>query len=745
MHALTLLLVSASAADVWADSLSSLPDPLYAHRDPGQPEPIVPRVRAVVYPTMGLPALVAYGGELDVFVRIESQTVRVKDWQVRISTRASPGSASFALAILTAEHDPKLALTRLRVRVSARAPRELYDLQVDGPRLHDIQPNAVRIYGVVPSQYRFAVMADHQLWDPSWKLHEPERSARDWPHRGEQDDNRAMARQQLAELALLDPEFVIHAGDLMFGLDYAREYAEAWRFWREAHFATFMLPGNHDAYATYGVQLPGAPLRVAAGLAACHHLITTSFDWPQAFALLECVYGDIKGFLFSDLRRDGLSYWRRTFGPPYYSWDYGDLHFVALNTYDGSAARRHSYALYVDALDLHLGAPAVDNFGGTLGEEQLRWVAEDLDRASRAGKTVVVIGHHDPRGNLTVPAKDRYQANQPFPTNPLGLGPFQEWNYDGEGWSSEGEGQRGCERPTQHTGTRLLKLLAEHASYYIDGHAHRDEHRRYAVGDEVAPGIRARHAMEFLRVTTATSAPSSPLDYWGYRLIAVRGRQLAIEAYDKAHNLGAIPSGNLWSEEKSATQQWVVSGLPRPTTGVLRFRLPERRKGWRFIDVAAHAEAPLLDVLPASGKGRLATWIVGTRVEPPPDTAFPAPSGAQMKRLFQAEPARHNRPPIPSLVIRRLGDDALPTSSAQRVWVGDPVELDALATRDPDGDAILMTFITTPDGHERRARTVPWVFTTAGRFQIAVEALDMHGARARQRWQVRVVTRPRHH
>jgi 3',5'-cyclic AMP phosphodiesterase CpdA len=722
-----LLLLSSLSLDARSDSLSSLPDPLYAYRDPGQPEPIAARVRAIVYPTLGLPALVGHRGELDVLVRSESSNITLPDWKVRIATRL-PGAA-FALEVLSAERDESLALTKLHVRIPARAPRETYHLTVEGRSLRDTQPNAVRITGVVSPEYRFAVLADHQLWDPSWKIHDPDRSARDWPRRGETDENRAMARQQLAELALLDPDFVIHAGDLLFGLDYAREYDEAWRFMQESPVATFMVPGNHDGYATYGVQLAGTPLRLAAGLAACHHLVKPPFDWPRAFALLQCVYGDIKGFLFSQLRRDGLSYWRRTFGPLYYAWDHGDLHFVALNTYDGTPARRHSYALYVDALDLHLGAPAVDNFGGELGEEQLRWLADDLARARRMGKTVVVIGHHDPRGNLTVPEADRYQANRPFPTSPLGLGPFQEWNYEGPAWSSAGNDRPGSESPTRHSGTRLLELLVEHAAYYVDGHAHRDEHRRYAAGEEVAPGIRARHPIEFLRVTTASSAPASPTAYWGYRLITVRGRQLAIEAYDRANQLESLPGGNLWTEATSATAQWVRCGLPRPTTGLLRFRLPERPKGWRFLDVQTQEELPLYDLAPAASKGKPATFMVGVRIEPPAEAPFPVAPGT---RRFEARPAHGNRAPLPALQIRRSADDREPTSGVLRVVAGEPVELNAQATRDPDGDAVRMIFITTPDGREARAHAVPWTFPTIGRFSVTVEAMDGHGAKARK-------------
>ena len=718
-----------------ADSLSSLPDPLYAHSTPPQPEPIFGRVRNLVYPTLGLPALVPYAGELDVFVRTDSASVDPRAWKLQLLLRPTGTAARFPLAVLAVGRDAARGLTKIRVRVPARAPRAVYDLEVAGPQVRDTQPNAVRVYGVARGQFRFGVIADHQLWDPSWKMQPGDRNAGDYPRRGEREGNRAMARQELAELGFFDPEFVVHAGDLIFGLELAKEYEEAWRLWKEASFASFMLPGNHDAYATYGVRLRGTPTRVLAGLTSCQQHVNPPFDWPKAFALLECVYGDIKGYLFSDLRGDGLSYWRRTFGPAYYSWDYGDLHFVALNTYDGTPARRHSYALYVDAFDLHLGAPAVDNYGGELSDEQLKWLEQDLQRAARAGRTVVVFGHQDPRGTLDVPAEARYQPNLPFPTSPLGLGPFQEWNYESAGWSSDGS--RREERAHEHSGTRLLRLLARYASYYIDGHAHLDSHRVYAPGEELAPGVRARRSIDFLRVTTASSTPRRGNDFWGYRLIEVDGRVLNTAPYDPSRGLGSVPAGNLWIEAKSATRLLAMNGLPRPTRGQIVFRLPQRAEGWRFLDAWGHVELPLYDAAPdATGPG--ATYFVGAEIAaPPPEQGFPVKRGWQRKRLYEAVPAAGNHPPLPVIEARLPGSDA----AAPTVLVGQRTIISTERTHDPDADALVATFITTPEGEVLRATEVERTFTAAGRYRFLAEVMDAHGAVGRAEREV-VVEEP---
>src|SRR5512140_967866 len=115
-----------------ADSLSSLPDARYAQTTPPQPDPITSRIRAVVYPTLGLPALVPYGGELDVFLVTpdDGATVKVQEWKALLRLRSSEPQQAFPLTILAANRDPERAVTRLRVRVPARAPREVYDLEV---------------------------------------------------------------------------------------------------------------------------------------------------------------------------------------------------------------------------------------------------------------------------------------------------------------------------------------------------------------------------------------------------------------------------------------------------------------------------------------------------------------------------------------------------------------------------------------------------------------------------------------
>src|SRR5262249_43775096 len=189
-----------------------LPDPAYTARPAGG-APVRPRVRQLVYPTLGFPALVPYGGEIDLIVRTARVPEQPADWHAQIV--AADGSSRYPLAVHAVAYDPLVAALRIRAAVSARAPRDVYDLALSGPGgFFDAQPRSVRVYGASGAAFRFAVTADHQLWDPSWKHQSGDRYARAYPRRGEKDVNRAMERQIRHELQLFDPDFVLEAGDL---------------------------------------------------------------------------------------------------------------------------------------------------------------------------------------------------------------------------------------------------------------------------------------------------------------------------------------------------------------------------------------------------------------------------------------------------------------------------------------------------------------------------------------------------
>src|SRR2546427_10417882 len=99
-----------------------LPDPGYAAQ-PGPGEPVRGRVRQLVYPTLGFPALAPYGGEIDLVVRTLRPAGGATDW--RATLRAGEGAPGYPLLVGAASYDPLVGALRLRAAVPARAPRDV--------------------------------------------------------------------------------------------------------------------------------------------------------------------------------------------------------------------------------------------------------------------------------------------------------------------------------------------------------------------------------------------------------------------------------------------------------------------------------------------------------------------------------------------------------------------------------------------------------------------------------------------
>ncbi|MBW2524085.1 MAG: metallophosphoesterase [Deltaproteobacteria bacterium] len=83
---------------------------------------------------------------------------------------------------------------------------------------------------------------------------------------------------------------------------------------------------------------------------------------------------------------DGFHQWRRTYGPLYFAWDFGDNTYISMNTYELRQHRRSGWGMYTV------------NYGGGLSTVQLDWLDRELGKAEHAERDVVLIGHHDPRG-----------------------------------------------------------------------------------------------------------------------------------------------------------------------------------------------------------------------------------------------------------------------------------------------------------------------------------------------------------
>ena len=632
-----------------------------------QEQPVARRIRLLRSPTIGHPAIVHAGERFAIWSTQRIATARLLP--------ADGCGAPVGLSVFAAQTTDG-RLLRVEALVPALAPRAAWHLELqweDGTRTEE--PLAVRTLAAMSGDgtFTFAVLADHQLLDPSWEIGDTALAPGSRPTHGEKRANLAMTEQIFSELRLLDPDMVVHLGDLLFGLKYPEEYESMFRRIAKSRLVANYIPGNHDAYATYSVRLPDLGA-LALGFVQCRSKMPKSLDfrasWFEIWTFLSCMYTDLKDELFSHLVSDGLEHWKATLGPLNHAWARGRFHFIFLNTYGGTNRRRHSFSIYVKMFDRHIGAPMVDNYGGTLSDEALEFVKDQLELAAREGRTPVVFGHHDPRGNAE---QTPYHQNEPFPTDPVGINHFEEWNYDGA-WDSDPKDARGRETASDNSGVKLLQLLAKSGGYYISGHLHKDGQWRYAAGDPVTRAVRAQKTLTFVKVTTAAGSTKDG-SRWGYRVFTARPDG-ELDLTPLVPGRKSIPGGNFWVDTRLEDVRGEVrlfNALPVPLTLAVSLCVPADAAGYR-LKSGTGAKQELVSA-PHAKEGN--TRFVYRVAVPPGVSAFATPGRLDLV----LSPAEGNRPPEV-----RLTADALSVVPGTEVPL--PRRFDASGTTDPEKDAL---------------------------------------------------------
>lgn len=467
------------------------------------------------------------------------------------------------------------------VKIPSVISRQGWALQVywaDGTKT--TENAAVRTLGMKhPDSFTLLLYSDHQLRDPSWKVLNGFKGSKAFPRHGEEKLNRSITRQQLEEIRLLDPDYTIHLGDLIFGLEFTEEYPMVYDIWSKSVVPSYFIPGNHDAYATYSLKLPSLNA-FSTGFLKCRNMIPTSKSrWFEIFSFISCLYGDIKNELFNNLVSDGLVHWKHWMGPINQSFTRGKFRFVFINTYGGTPERRHSFSVYIKALGYHLGAPAVDNYGGYLSDTDLAWIESELKKAASSGLTPVIFGHHDPRGNRN---EKPFHKNEPFPTNPIGADHFEEWNFDDD-WDSDPSDKRTKETASENSGTKFVRILAKYGGYYLSGHVHKDDEWHYKKGEKIIDGVSAQKDISFIKVTTGASSRKDD-GYWGMRFIKARSDG-TLDLTPHAKNQKSIPSGNVWysfdgNHYRAKVSTFQKLGKPLPVN--IRLCLPYSETGYEI-------------------------------------------------------------------------------------------------------------------------------------------------------------------
>ncbi len=592
----------------------------------------LPAKRKILFPVPQVPAFVMAGDSFEVLA-------------------SSPVTSLSARGVLPCQRCPlnigecrrvSARMWSCAVKTSARCSEGVYALEIKSNDFNVLQRLSLR---VVPRgrPLTMVLTADHQLQDPTWRKG---RRKTPGPH-----DNILITKQEIDEISAIAPDVAIHLGDLIFGARPRKELQEGIKLWNSRDFAMTFLPGNHDGYALYDVTIPGwrELLSVSAG---CRKELNISVASPKKsivslFAFLSCAFSDLKSRLFNKLRTDSLEVWRQFMGPMDRTFSLGSFCFILLNTYSGSPQRRHSFVFplgFMRPLGIRAaGVPMVDNYGGQLTPDQLRWTEEVMSRCARRGKTILVFGHQDPRGNMT---GRRYTPDDPFPTDPISLDHFEEWNFDPR-----------TETGKYNSGTRLTALLARYGGWYFSAHVHHSAVFRYEPGQEIVPGVTARKTVTFIKVTTGASMTRKGA-WWGYAVLRLdpSGRVGLVSEDGRP----AIPAGGFgWKDGELVS---VLSAtVPVRLLRCLSVSRSGYKTGWGHLVTCPGPRA--------AGTG-LYIWEGMT-------PRSPEPYRHRAEQPVSIEKSTHNTPP--EFVVKVDGHPA----DATRLW--DVSVLEATSLHDEDG------------------------------------------------------------
>ncbi len=352
----------------------------------------------IFYPRSTIPVIVERNNSFNIFFAAPDY----EDIAVEISTAYDPIPDTFTLPVI--DEKKESGKWRCTVRIPSEIPEELYNLTItietiDGTYSR-ATPRSVEVKDEITGNFTFVHLTDFHIGDPRG-LKENIRETIGWK----------AAKKCIEEINLLHPEFVVITGDLVFGQlhpgEYTREYKKCYKILQQFQVPIYLCPGNHDGYLQTG--------------------------------------------------QDGFEYWEKYFGSLYYSFNYGETHFLSINSYDWPKKLRTTF-FFIPL-----------NWGGYIQDEQLQWIEEDLDSNIDA-RLKIMLMHH----------------------NPL--------------WDTSHESLMGIHYIGRE---ELLNLIQEYnVDAVFDGHVHYDN-------------ITIWNDTLFVTTTTASSSLGAEDAYWGYRLIKV--------------------------------------------------------------------------------------------------------------------------------------------------------------------------------------------------------------------------------
>jgi len=401
------------------------------------------------YPLSTVPVIVEKGGEFT--VRFTSNTF--DDAYAFISTSYEPIIDEFWLTVGDVWFSNEL--WNMNVTVPFITPEELYNITIlldkNGILLSSSQQRAVSVVEEFSNDFSFIHITDFHVGDPRGLLESIRETL-----------GMKSIKRCISEINILHPDFVIISGDLVFGQlyprEYSREYKKCYELIQKFDVPTYLCPGNHDGYRR-------------------------PFE-------------------------DGLEFWKEYFGPLYYSFNCGNYHFQAINSYDMSALSRFTF-LFIPL-----------NWGGSIQDEQLNWIEDDL--ASSSTELTFMFMHH----------------------NPL--------------WETKGDS---LFRKSYKNRENLLELIDQYGvDMVLAGHVHFDN-------------VTIINETIYLTTTTPSSSYSGNDSYWGYRLVKIEDGEIASFNYKEPKY--SIPSYNLELSYINQDKAQIVNDLETDINALVKFILPK--------------------------------------------------------------------------------------------------------------------------------------------------------------------------
>jgi 3',5'-cyclic AMP phosphodiesterase CpdA len=328
-----------------------------------------PRIGALIWPTIGYPALVVAGDTVEVEMDMRTQNAgaqapQAAGWTGRITACGEEmGSLSYDLETIDASLGPSNHwpqgdpggdsedVWHVRFKIPPQAGRELYDLRVqgaaDGSIIAGEQPHALSVTEDNNDNFNFIVLSDihvHERGNSSLFSHQTDKGIAE-------DGEPLFFEEAIRQVNLIRPNFVLMLGDYVRGQrrpgELLTEYEDFYQALLRLKVPAFLIPGNHDGYVN---------------------------------------------------EIDGLAFFQKNIGPTYFSFDVGGCHFTCLNTYDWPAEDRvvMNKLFYMEPRKWQgqvLGSGDERNPESYSGE--LAWAEEDL-AAHDSSPLRMMAMHHDP-------------------------------------------------------------------------------------------------------------------------------------------------------------------------------------------------------------------------------------------------------------------------------------------------------------------------------------------------------------